>query len=415
MNRPNLLLLGIDSLRADAVHGSHVATPNIDSLSRNGACFTQCVATSTVTSPSFAAILTGCYPPQNGVRSLIGNRLSSSIETLAECFSAGGYETHAEATGPLLPETGVLRGFDDVRHRDGYGGTFFEWRDPLVSRIAAYREPWLLFLHVFEVHSPFRCPPDFRDGWDRNAYEKVVTATDKWLIPLFEALPDNTIVVVTGDHGETYPETSAERRLQATGKWIRNNLHTIHWFPYLDRLLLNVTLGHGFSLDEDLIRVPLIISGPHMPCARVDQQVRHVDIFPTVAELCGLDAPAEIEGRSLIPLLNGKPIPTVPAYMEVGRRREGRGTFAVRTEHWKLVQKRDLKPVMYRVNGIYLGDGKPRKDKVPDAYQVEKDIASLLKRELDRVMSLSPEVASAMTKDEEAMVEDHLRNLGYLE
>ena len=117
MELPNVFLLAVDSLRADVVFGDHVATPLMDSLASKGASFTQCICTSTTTTPSFSSILTGCYPPKHGVRGLQGYRLSPSLTTMAEAFAAAGYETHAEVTGPLLPETGVLRGFEQAHHR----------------------------------------------------------------------------------------------------------------------------------------------------------------------------------------------------------------------------------------------------------------------------------------------------------
>src|SRR5919202_3523242 len=120
MSAPNVLLLAIDSLRADAVFGEQVATPNIDSFARSGGAFTQCVSTTTSTTPSFSSILTGCYPPKHGVHGLQGYRLSSSVTPMAEAFGRAGYHTHAEVTGPLLPATGILRGFEDANHRQGY-------------------------------------------------------------------------------------------------------------------------------------------------------------------------------------------------------------------------------------------------------------------------------------------------------
>ncbi len=130
---PNVLLLAVDSLRADAVFGDEIPTPNFDALVQRGAAFRQCVSTTTSTTPSFSSILTGCYPPRHGVRGLQGYRLSSDVTTIAEAFQAAGYHTHAEVTGPLLPETGILRGFEDADHRQGYRVPFMNWRDEVVE------------------------------------------------------------------------------------------------------------------------------------------------------------------------------------------------------------------------------------------------------------------------------------------
>jgi arylsulfatase A-like enzyme len=132
---PNVLIVAVDSLRADAAFGDHVPTPTFDAYAKRGATFRQCVSTTTTTTPSFSSILTGCWPPKHGVRGLQGYRLSSQVKTMAEVFGAAGYSTHAEVTGPLLPETGVLRGFSDANHRPGYRAPFFGWRDDVVARM----------------------------------------------------------------------------------------------------------------------------------------------------------------------------------------------------------------------------------------------------------------------------------------
>ena len=103
MTKPNVFFLAIDSLRADAIFGNDVDTPNIDSYARKGAAFRQCICSTTTTTPSFSSMLTGCYPPRHGVRGLRGYRLNPSITTMPEAFGLAGYSTHVEAADPLVP------------------------------------------------------------------------------------------------------------------------------------------------------------------------------------------------------------------------------------------------------------------------------------------------------------------------
>jgi hypothetical protein len=161
------------------VNGDHIATKNFDSLAERGTSFSQAICTCTTTTPSFSSILTGCYPPKHGVRGLQGYRLSASVTTMAEAFAAAGYNTFAEVTGPLLKETGILRGFEDAHHRQAYRVPFFDWRDRVIARIEAFPEPWFLLLHIWEVHRPYRSPPDFTKRNDRGGYEAAVAATDE--------------------------------------------------------------------------------------------------------------------------------------------------------------------------------------------------------------------------------------------
>lgn len=409
MTKPNVFLLVVDSLRADAVFGDQVPTPNIDGFARRGAAFHQCVSTTTTTTPSFSSILTGSYPPKHGVRGLQGYRLSEKVKTMPEVFSGAGYHTYAEVTGPLLPETGVLRGFERAHHRQGYKAPFFGWRDDVLQRMDAYVQPWLMLLHIWEVHRPFRAPPDFVKRWDRKGYEAAVAATDDWLRPVFDALPDNTIVVITGDHGEDYPESRLDQQLNRGARIARRNLRLGKWFPYLDKKLAALAVGHGFALHEHLVRVPLILAGPGIPAVKIADQVRHVDVLPTIAETCAVPAPAGIDGRSLRPLMEGVLLPEEPAYMEaVGVKLEGKRIEGVRTPDWKLLKPGGGKPALYKLNG----GGPP--DEKRNLYRRYPEVASRLEAYLREVATSDVVPESGMTMEQEAVVEQHLRDLGYL-
>ena len=409
MTAPNVLMLVVDSLRADALYGDHIATPNFDNYARSGATFRQCVSTTTSTTPSFSSMLTGCYPPKHGVRGLQGYQLNPAVTTMAEAFSAGGYNTYAEVTGPLLPQTGILRGFKEAHHRQGYKVPFFNWRDEVLSKMHSYVDPWFMLLHIWEVHRPYRAPPDFAKRWDKAGYEAAVSATDEWLTPVFEACDANTIVVITGDHGEDYPDSPWEQKLIRAARKARRRFKLESWFPYLDKKFAALAVGHGFALHEHLVRVPLIVSGPGIPAAEVEDQVRHVDLFPTLAEVCGLERPAEADGRSLVPYMKGESLPEEPAYMEaVGVKLEGNRIAGARTPDWKLLLPGGGKPALYRLDG-----GQPPDEK-RNLYNRYPEVAHNLETFLERVAASEVAAGSGMTADEEAVVEQHLRDLGYL-
>jgi arylsulfatase A-like enzyme len=316
LTSPNIFMLVIDSLRVDTLFGGTIPMPVMSRYASRGAAFTQCVATTTSTTPSFSSILTGCYPPKHGVRGLQGYRLSPALTTMPEALGRAGYSTHAEVTGPLLPETGILRGFAEANHRPGYRAPFMGWRDATIEKMRSYAEPWFMLLHLWEVHRPYRPPPDHAKRWDRLGYEAVVAAVDAELEPVFDALPENSIVVITGDHGEDYPNTRLELRLIRVANKVRRRLKLSRWFPSLDGRLAQLAVGHGFALFEQLVRVPLVIAGPGIVPIVVADQVRHVDLFPTLATLCDIQVPKGIDGRSLVPLMEGRSLPEEPAYVE---------------------------------------------------------------------------------------------------
>jgi arylsulfatase A-like enzyme len=408
MTAPNLLLLVVDSLRADVIYEPRVPTPNFDTLAARGAAFHQCICTATTTTPSFSSMLTGCFPPKHGVRGLQGYRLSPQVSTMAEAFSKAGYATYAEVTGPLLPETGILRGFEDANHRQGYRAPFFGWRDEVIARMNSFREPWFLLLHIWEVHRPFRPPPDHTKRWDRIGYEGVVAASDERLQPVFDAAGD-AIVVVTGDHGEEFPDTALERLGNKITRRARRVLKPGKWWKWLDRKLAAQSVGHGFALYEHLIRVPLIMAGPGISHSTIDHQVRHVDLFPTLADLCGVEIPQGIDGRSLRPFLEGGSLPEEPAYLEaVGVKLEGDRISGIRTSDWKLLRRGAGRPSLYKLTG----DGAS-----PDKrnfYARYPEIAHTLEEKMERISVTGAVDASGMTTEEEAIVEQHLKDLGYL-
>lgn len=411
MPAPNVLFLAIDSLRADAVYGNEIDTPNFDRFANAGAAFRHCVSTTTSTTPSFSSMLTGCYPPKHGVRGLQGYRLASSLTTMAEAFNAGGYNTHAEVTGPLLPQTGVLRGFTEANHRQGYKVPFFEWRDEIVGRMHSYVDPWFMLLHIWEVHRPYRAPPDFKKRWDKAGYQAAVHATDEWLQPIYDACGDNTIVVITGDHGEDYPDTPLEQKLIRLARRSRKTLKLKSWLPALDQRFQSLAVGHGFALHEHLIRVPLIIAGPGVSPASVDEQVRHVDLLPTLADLCGLEIPPNVDGRSLKPLMEGGSLPEEPAYIEaVGVKLEGNRIAGARTRDWKLLRRGTEKPALYKIAN---GNGKPNEKR--NVYSRYPEVAKPLEAFIAKVeSSVLTDDGAPLSEEDEATIEQHLRDLGYL-
>jgi arylsulfatase A-like enzyme len=413
LSKPNVFFLAVDSLRADAVFGDHIPTPNFDSYAAKGAAFTQCVSSTTSTTPSFSSMLTGCYPPKHGVRGLQGYQLSKKLTTWAEAFADAGYETHAEVTGPLLPATGVLRGFEDANHRPAYRVGFMHWRDDMVARMKSYTNPYFMLLHVWEAHRPYRMPPNFEKRWDKTGYEGAVGALDEGLASIFEAAGPNTIVVITGDHGEDYPDTNLQKRLIRVARRSRRAFKLGSWFPYLDSRLASVAVGHGFALHEHLVRVPLLIAGPGISHVAVKEQVRHIDLFPTVADLCGVDIPQGTDGRSLRPLLEGQSLPEEAAYMEaVGVKLEGKRIEGARTEDWKLLRIRGGRPSLYKLNGSNGQAGGA--DEKHNHYSRHPEVARKLESFIDEVTSTEVVAESGMTSDEEATVEKHLRDLGYL-
>jgi arylsulfatase A-like enzyme len=265
-----------------------------------------------------------------------------------------------------------------------------------------------MMLHIWEVHRPFRSPPDFTKRFDRSGYEDALAATDEWLAPVYEAAGEDTLFVITGDHGEEYPDTPLEQKINRVARVARRKLKPSRWWPWLDKKFSAMAVGHGFALYEHLVRVPLIMAGPGVPVVEVQDQVRHVDLLPTLADICGLEKPSNIDGRSVRPLMDGGSLPEEPAYMEaVGVKLEGKRILGARTPEWKLLKPGGGKPALHKI------DGSPPDEK-KNLYNRYPEVATHLEAFIQRVQEAAVDESSGMTADEEAIVEQQLRDLGYL-
>ena len=211
VSTPNIFMLFVDSLRGDAVFGNGIATPTFDARTRVGAPpFTSACALPRRRrrrSPRYSPVATRQSTASAVCR---GYRLTPDITTIAEAFGRAGYRSYAEVTGPLLAETGVLRGFDDVRHREGYKAPFFGWRDdvprPHVGVLGALAHA---SSHL-GGSPPLPAPARLHEEVGQSRLRGSGHGQRRGLGPVLDSLPDNTIVVLSGDHGEEYPDGQFE-------------------------------------------------------------------------------------------------------------------------------------------------------------------------------------------------------------
>jgi arylsulfatase A-like enzyme/Tfp pilus assembly protein PilF len=347
----NLLLITIDTLRADALgaYGGRAETPNLDALASTGARFTFAHAHAVMTLPSHASILTGRLPFEHGVRDNAGFRLGDSPPTLAEAARARGMATAAFVGAfPLDRQFGLARGFDvydDVGGRQVAQGELRlserraeEVVAPAVEWIATQHGGWFAWIHVFDPHAPYAPPPPFDRQYADHPYAGEVAYVDHALKPLLDAAraaPNGTTVVVTSDHGEglgehgelTHGTFAYETTLRVP--LIVAQLHgpsgdaaPVERFagdPKIRRsegLWVYLKNPMGFFGSSDLrisarsAYVDTVATSTRdtlrgRPGAVIDAPARHIDIVPTVAALLDLEVPAGLPGRSLVDATRG--------------------------------------------------------------------------------------------------------------
>ncbi|HXJ37536.1 MAG TPA: sulfatase [Candidatus Eisenbacteria bacterium] len=294
---PNVLLISLDTLRADAVgaYGQRwPTTPHVDrELAGRGTLFERTVAPFPLTLPSHVSMLTGLYYRSHGVRRL-GEVLAPGIATLAQALRAQGYATTAfTEDGFLLAESGIDRGFglyDENKAQQGTGHAMETFgRGATWLRAHAGRR-FFLFLHTYQVHAPYFPPEAYRTlfediatippGIERDhlRYLQEARVADDAVGTVLKALADlgledDTLVVLTSDHGEEFLEHGQR--------------------------------FHGYQLYDETLRVPLVLRWPgHVPAGRrVATPVSLVDLAPTILHLAGAPAVPGVDGTSLAPLL----------------------------------------------------------------------------------------------------------------
>lgn len=209
--QPNVLMLVVDCLRSDRIFDPQrtCKTPHLDKLVTHGTTFNNVFVENSVTAPSFTSIFTGRYAGNHGVVGMVGVKLDDSIPTMAEIFSANGYHTYAEATGPLSPLLGIDRGFSQYHFRSQHEYCFGEWGDTLLERFRRHEfiEPFFVMIHFWEAHVPFQVQSGFNSPeFGALPYDRAISGLDAFIGKILAHNNDDTLVILTGDHGECIDE-----------------------------------------------------------------------------------------------------------------------------------------------------------------------------------------------------------------
>ena len=394
----NLLLISIDTLRADHVGSYGFArptTPSIDALAREGALFKNVYSPVPVTLPAHCSMLTGTLPPTHGVRDNLHKRLPDSSLTLAEILKARGFATAAVVSSFVLDRRfNMNQGFDsyDDRFQAVHKiGDVAERKGDETTRVAVQwldgqrREPFFLFVHYYDPHDDYEPPEPFASQWADDKYSGEVAFADSGVGRLLDKLKqlgsyDSTLVIVTGDHGEMLGEHGE--------------------------------LNHGYFIYESALRVPLVIRVPGGKAAgrSIDRPVSLVDIVPTVTSLLRVDAPPQVQGLDLSPWLTGAGGPAArrALYAETVTPTRYYGTtslLGVIADGWKYIET--ARPELYDLRHDPL--------EANDLASKETTRAEALGRELKTILagaSQSGRPGESAGLDEEAR--RRLESLGYL-
>jgi arylsulfatase A-like enzyme len=364
----NVVVLLIDTLRASKLQAyypkSRVETPAIDAFVRDGAIFERAQSPENWTKPSVASVLTSLHPATHGTKQ-DASKLPRSALMLGEVYQKAGFKTASFiANGYVSNAFGFDQGWDH------YTNYIRERRNTNASNVFGEAGGWIekhkdsrffVYIQTIDPHVPYDPPDRFLKMYDAKPYSGQVqnrrthlmldeakknpkkykfSARDKERIEALHdgeisyhdeyfgrflkkleelGLDENTIVVVTSDHGEEFQEH---------GSW-----------------------GHGHSVYQELLGVPLMFRWPGVipSSLRVGPVVSTMDIGPTVLEATGVPIPSEFEGRSLLGFMRGDwpPAPYVAFSDFLDHRR------VIRGGDWKLIIRGNLSQVMFDLEHDY--------------------------------------------------------------
>lgn len=427
--RPNVLLIGLDTLRADAVGAwgrSPSLTPEIDALAKESDVYLDAYTAFNVTNPSFISIMTGLYGKNHGAYDL-ETPLPRTQVTLAEHLRQAGYATMAVLSASHLQDvnSGLGQGFDEVtRASEHFAGELpvdmtIDWlaarAKSATAALPAPPKPFFVWLHLFDPHTPHTPPEPFASGYEPSA-PAGLSPVATW-IPYRTPGPRAFVEQVLGAHKDLYDGEVAYLDHQ-----VGRLLDFLRSRNLLDDTWVVLVADHGESLGEHGVsfrhvglhdtttHVPMMIRRPGRD--RTGRSIRGlvqtIDLFPTLLGALGLPIPPQ----------DGEDLGKLTGDGRTGRRavfaeHAGRLGLMVRTPEWKFI--------LSSGNTRFFPDGPSLFDlrtdpgeklnRAGEGLPQEAELERLLQRFLaDRRDLPKPTKRGDLTPEEES----RLRGLGYL-
>lgn len=445
VERPNVLLIVVDTLRADRVSAygyGRETTPVLDELAAQGTLASDVTAQASWTMPSMVSMFQGRYVTS------YRDVFFEDTPTLAETFQRAGYHTLGIVGNGLLSEkSGFDRGFDHYESRSKKEGSHpAREAAELIGDATAPLElatgggtdeehaPFFAYLHLMDPHGPYKAHPEWEkqlpvshgaDQWtfqtqrlsydathpgdvvadhlwremaeDMARYDQEVYTCDVYIGIVLGFLErrgvlENTIVAVVSDHGEGLWDHVAPPDVLNPAAAPRD---------YFFR-------PHGKVLYEELVRTPMILKGPGIPAGRrIDSPAENVDLFPTLLELCDLAMPDGLHGQSLVPAMHGEETGREHVFSSVDMFCSSVRSFGDSTE-WKLIVPTDL----YPARKIELFDISTDPSELQNLAATRPEVVARLRDTLDAWTEEYPTQTNLGQPKDDQTLED-LKALGY--
>ena len=450
----NIIFFLIDGLRADQFYGNHrtCKTPNIDSLIKNGIYCEQAVSSTDGTTTSLNTIFSSNFQVGNSAKY---QKLVLNQNNLIDVLKKNGYHIYG-----IFPN---FTSFNSLRQYFENENNSFKWiedNEPpetlprgLTERIVRVlestekQEPYFCYFHIFDLHplregnKPIGIEKFDSEEFGSSMYAKTVSSIDYWLGKILKKINlEKTLLVITADHGERIPfedkgyshfQPKFEPTIKLGKKYLPQSTHKVtgKFFRKVKNTIGNAKSSYSnikltpyqkrsrdpyftLSLCDEMIRVPLLFVGNSINPKIITEQVRHVDIFPTICELVGITLiDIKISGQSLISVTNENSQEENPNYLHtmpyqkpspldrVGLRTSKYKYFRAANNMKENINLYDLKNDPQENNNI-------AKNNLPIIEKMEKL--------LQDVQNNTLELDNTITKEEEEKIAKELKKLGYM-
>ena len=475
--KPNILFFLIDGLRADKCHGNKKTsvTPHIDSLIQNGVYFNQTICSAPVTPTALSSLFTGLHASEavilNNEIFTINQKRKNYVEHLKE----NGYTTYAFLPESAYMGPGQI--FKENVYKYPYTDTLFNGNGKLIIeklKENSLKEPWFYYMHFYDLYvaSVFEidaaASKELSDKkYGNNKYERILSAMDVWIGKILDNVDlNNTLVVLTADHAtqrgdydanleeyasycqkirtswepnpisksistsvkkipkilqpmKTYMSKSyfgrrkkiVENRIQPEIEKIeKEDLST-----YYKRLKKSAAMI-VFGIYDDRCRIPLCFSGFGITSKHIiSDQVRSIDIFPTIMGIIDSADIQNVRGRSLLPYLEGKEMEEVPVLIEsisTSPKSNTTNSIGVRTSQHKYFRDRNKSTKNVHLYDLIKDPLEERNlaDELPDVVEKMENIVN----EIQNQKPFGYEKVNELNDDEMQDIEKELRKLGYI-
>ncbi|MCH7909815.1 MAG: sulfatase-like hydrolase/transferase, partial [Candidatus Hydrogenedentes bacterium] len=366
----NVVLVVIDTLRGDRLEATRngiAVMPRLRARAARGWNFTRAISPGSWTKPAMASMFTSLYPEVHNVQFLISNSdheapvltdiLAEDIETLGTYMKEHGYATAAVQGNSLLKEVGVERGFDSYVFMPYPEFKAHQITEAALEMLAHLKSPFFLYVHYMDPHAAYTPPQEYREifgplpeiseqdkailkEWPSyyrdRAFHDVGRNSERRFADLSDSARERMRVLYDGE--ARFIDDQVDRLLDAVESSYANTF-TIVTADHGEEQWEHGSLGHGKSVYEEVVHVPLFIAGLGLNASRIERLVQTLDVLPTIAQRLELTMRSQWQGESLFnSAANTEDSRPVFSHNLHSRKSTGMEQWAVYSDQFKLVK-----------------------------------------------------------------------------